>query len=58
MMLQNKIQSSTRDMQEVLRTANKMEVSEQEAAESITRLVSLIKLLDQMYEEQNGEVCL
>jgi len=45
-------------MQEALKTAYNVEVSEQEAAEITIRLVSLIKLLDQMDKEQNGEVVL
>lgn len=45
-------------MQAALKTAYNLEVSEQEAAQITTRLVSLIKLLDQMNEEQNKEVVL
>lgn len=45
-------------MQAALKTAYNLEVSEQEAAQITIRLVSLIKLLGQMDEEQNKEVVL
>ena len=45
-------------MQAALKQAYNLEVSEQEAAEIKIRLVSLIKLLDQMDKEQNGEIVL
>ena len=55
---QSGVKSSTYLMQAALKTAYNLEVSEQEAAQITTRLVSLIKLLDQMNEEQNKEVVL
>ena len=42
-------------MQMALKQAYKVEVSIQEAATITTRLVSLIKLLDLMDQEQNEE---
>ena len=58
MTLQKAVQSSALRMQAALKQAYNVEVSEQEAATITTRLVSLIKLLDQMDKEQNGKVCL
>ena len=51
--------NSSLSMQAALKQAYNVEVSEQEAATITTRLVSLIKLLDQMDKEQNaeGNVC-
>ena len=43
-------------MQAALKQAYNVEVSEQEAATITARLVSLIKLLDQMDQEQNEGV--
>lgn len=48
--------NSSRSMQAALKQAYNVEVSEQEAAAITTRLVSLIKLLDQMDKEQNEGV--
>ncbi len=58
MVLRRAGQSSVCRMQAALKQAYNVEVSEEEAATITTRLVSLIKLLDQMDKEQNGEVCL
>ena len=48
--------NNSRSMQAALKLAYNLEVSEQEAAEIKIRLVSLIKLLDQMDQEQNEGV--
>ena len=53
---QRVVQSSVLSMQAALKQAYNVEVSEKEAVVIVTRLVSLIKLLDQMDNEQNGEV--
>lgn len=53
---QSEVKSSASLMQAALKTAYNLEFSEQEAAQITTRLVSLIKLLDQMDEEQNEGV--
>ena len=53
---QTVVQSSVLSMQAALKQAYKVEASEKEAAVIATRLVSLIKLLDQMENEQSGEV--
>ncbi len=53
---QSEVKSSACLMQAALKTAYNLEVSEQEAAEITTCLVSLIKLLDQMDQEQNEGV--
>ena len=52
---QSEVKSSASLMQAALKTAYNLEVSEQEAAQITTRLVSLIKLLDLMDQEQNEE---
>ncbi|WP_428059586.1 hypothetical protein [Candidatus Avelusimicrobium faecicola] len=53
---QNGVKSSACLMQVALKTAYDVEISEQEVATITARLVSLIKLLDQMDEEQNEGV--
>ncbi|MCI7043569.1 MAG: hypothetical protein MR993_01080 [Spirochaetes bacterium] len=50
------VQSRVYRMQVALKTAYNVEISEQESATITARLVSLIKLLDQMDQEQNEGV--
>ena len=58
MTIQSGKDSSTSLMQEAIKTAYNVEVSEQEAKTITTRLISLIKLLDQMNKEQNEGVAI
>lgn len=58
MTIQGGVKSSTSLMQEAIKTAYNVEVSEHEANTITTRLISLIKLLDQMNKEQNEGVAI